>query len=93
MFEHLTAFSTNGSIHFSVCMDWRHMRETLDAAAPYSELENLCVWAKTNAGMGGLYRSQHELVFAFKNGAAPHINNPGLGWFRAAARISGIILM
>ncbi len=79
-FEHLTAFSTNGSIHF-VCMDWRHMRETLDAAAPYSELENLCVWAKTNAGMGGLYRSQHELVFVFKNGAAPHINNPGLGRF------------
>jgi len=74
-------FSTNGSIHF-ICMDWRHIRELLDAAAkPYRELKNLCVWSKTNAGMGSLYRSQHELVFVFKNGRAPHINNVELGRF------------
>jgi hypothetical protein len=79
-FERLSAFSTNGSIHF-VCMDWRHMREVLDSVTPYSELKNLCVWAKTNAGMGSLYRSQHELVFVFKNGTAPHINNVELGRF------------
>jgi adenine specific DNA methylase Mod len=61
-------------------MDFRHMREMLDAgAAAYSELKNLCVWAKTNAGMGSLYRSQHELVFVFKAGTAPHINNVELG--------------
>ena len=29
--------------------------------------------------MGSFYRSQHELVFVFKNGTAPHINNFGLG--------------
>ena len=58
------------------------MRELLDAALePYSELKNLCVWSKTNAGMGSLYRSQHELVFVFKNGTAPHINNVELGRF------------
>jgi DNA modification methylase len=80
-FKRLTAFSANGSIHF-VCMDWRHMREVLEAAeAPYSELKNLCVWSKTNAGMGSLYRSQHELVFVFKNGTRPHINNVELGRF------------
>lgn len=79
-FERLVAFSIDGSIHF-ICMDWRHMREVLDGAAPYSELKNLCVWAKTNAGMGSLYRSQHELVFVFKNGTASHINNVGLGRF------------
>ena len=80
-FTNLTQFSTSGSIHF-ICMDWRHMREVLDAAAkPYSELKNLCVWAKTNAGMGSLYRSQHELVFVYKNGNAPHINNVELGRF------------
>ncbi len=74
-------FSTNGSIHF-ICMDWRHIRELLDAAAkPYRELKILCVWSKTNAGMGSLYRSQHELVFVFKNGCAPHINNVELGRF------------
>jgi DNA modification methylase len=37
------------------------------------------VWVKTNAGMGSLYRSQHELVFVFKVGSAPHVNNVALG--------------
>jgi len=77
----LAEFSTDGSIHFTF-MDWRHVRELLEAAAkPYSELKNLCVWAKTNAGMGSLYRSQHELVFVFKKGTAPHVNNVELGRF------------
>jgi hypothetical protein len=40
---------------------------------------NLIVWAKTNAGMGSLYRSQHELLPLFKNGSAPHVNNVELG--------------
>ena len=81
MFEHLTTFSNNGSIHF-VCMDWRHMRELLEAGEDqYTDLKNLCVWTKTNAGMGSLYRSQHELVFVFKNGSARHINNVELGRF------------
>jgi DNA modification methylase len=63
-------------------MDWRHLSEVIDAATkPYSEFKNLCVWTKTNAGMGSLYRSQHELVFVFKNGTAPHINNVELGRF------------
>jgi DNA modification methylase len=80
-FMRLADFSTNGSIHF-VCMDWRHIRELLEAAAKlYSELKNVCVWAKTNAGMGSLYRSQHELVFVFKKGTAPHVNNVELGRF------------
>jgi DNA modification methylase len=80
-FIRLGEFSTNGSIHF-ICIDWRHIRELLEAAAkPYSELKNLCVWAKTNAGMGSLYRSQHELIFVFKKGTAPHVNNVELGRF------------
>ena len=37
------------------------------------------MWAKTNAGMGSLYRSQHEFVFVFKAGKAPHVNNVELG--------------
>lgn len=73
--EHAVA----GSLHY-VFMDWRHMAE-LNAAgsAVYSELKNLCVWNKTNAGMGSLYRSQHELVFVYKKGTAPHVNNVMLG--------------
>ena len=39
----------------------------------------LCVWNKTNGGMGTFYRSKHEMVFVFKVGSGPHINNFGLG--------------
>jgi DNA modification methylase len=79
VFGHLATFSADGSIHF-VCMDWRHIKEVLLAAQDiYAELKNLCVWSKTNGGMGSLYRSQHELIFVFKNGHAPHINNVELG--------------
>ena len=79
--KHLATYSIDGSIHF-ICMDWRHIGELLAAGRSiYSELKNLCVWAKHNAGMGSLYRSQHELVFVFKNGHAPHRNNVQLGQF------------
>lgn len=71
----------DGAIAF-VCMDWRHMKELLAAGEKvFDELKNLCVWTKTNGGMGSLYRSQHELVFVFKQGSAPHSNNVELGRF------------
>jgi hypothetical protein len=79
VFQLLAANTVDGSIH-DVCMDWRHMSEMLTAARKvYSELKNLCVWNKTNAGMGSFYRSKHELVFVWKNGSAPHINTFELG--------------
>lgn len=79
VFTHLTKVTGDGSIHFH-CMDWRHMSEMLRAGgAAYAELKNLCVWAKTNGGMGSLYRSAHELVFVYKAGRAPHVNNVELG--------------
>jgi DNA modification methylase len=56
------------------------MRALLNAAHPhYSELKNILVWNKTNAGQGSFYRSKHELIAVFKNGTAAHINNFGLG--------------
>jgi hypothetical protein len=71
--------SRDGALHF-VCMDWRHALEILAAGREvYRELKNLCVWVKDNAGMGSLYRSQHELVFVFKHGRARHRNNVQLG--------------
>lgn len=71
--------SVEGSIHY-VCMDWRHLAEILEAGGKvYSDLKNLVVWTKTNAGQGSFYRSQHELIFVFKNGEGPHTNNFELG--------------
>jgi hypothetical protein len=70
-FRLLARYSFDGAIHF-VCGDWRHLREFLDAGyQTYSEFKNLCVWAKSNAGMGSFYRSQHELVFVWKSAEEP----------------------
>lgn len=77
--QNMADHSLDGSIHYQ-CMDWRHMREILAAGhAVYDELKNLIVWAKDNGGMGTFYRSRHELIFAFKNGTAPHVNSFELG--------------
>jgi DNA methylase len=76
---HAASRSNDGAIHF-ICMDWRHQREILAAGEDvYSELMTLCIWNKSNAGMGSLYRSKHELIFVFKVGNAAHINNVALG--------------
>ena len=62
------------------CMDWRHVHELLDAGRQCGlELYNICVWAKTNAGMGSLYRNQHELICVFKAGIETPANNVELG--------------
>jgi len=75
----MAASCRDGAIAF-VCMDWRHMTELLNAGSQvFSELKNLCVWNKTNGGMGTFYRSKHELVFVYKVGTAPHTNTFGLG--------------
>jgi DNA modification methylase len=76
--SHAVRHSHDGAIHF-ICMDWRHMGEVLAAAGELYELKNVCVWNKTNGGMGTFYRSKHEMVFVFKAGSGPHINNFGLG--------------
>jgi hypothetical protein len=70
VFDFAARHCRDGALHL-VCMDWRHMPELLAAGSrAYTELKNLCVWAKDNAGMGSLYRSQHELVFVYKSGRA-----------------------
>jgi DNA modification methylase len=61
---------------FATFIDWRGYPAVVAAAlqlglAPF----DLIVWAKTNGGMGDLYRSQHELLPFFKKGQAPHIDN------------------
>lgn len=84
-FATLSQVARDGANAF-VCMDWRHMEEVMVAGGEvFTELKNLCVWNKTNAGMGTFYRSKHELVFVFKIGTASHINSFGLGdtgWYR-----------
>jgi DNA modification methylase len=73
------AVSRDGSVHF-ICMDWRHMDDVSAVGSTlYGSLLNLCIWNKSNAGMGSLYRSKHELVFVYRVGSQPHLNNVELG--------------
>lgn len=74
-----TAFLDSGATNF-IFMDWRHMGEIFSAIeGAGQELLNLCVWAKTNGGMGTLYRSQHELVFVTGKQGEKRRNNVQLG--------------
>jgi len=73
------AVSRDGAVHF-VCMDWRHMADVQAVGdTVYGAFLNLCVWNKSNAGMGSLYRSKHELVFVYRVGQAQHFNAVELG--------------
>jgi DNA modification methylase len=75
----LAHYAAAGALHY-ICMDWRHLREVLAAGdTAFGPLVNLIVWAKTNAGQGSFYRSQHELILLFRSGAGPHLNNIELG--------------
>ena len=77
----ICAHAVAGALIYA-CMDWRHMLEMQAAGrASGCDLINLCVWAKGNGGLGSLYRSRHELIFVFRNGKEPHLNNIQLGRF------------
>lgn len=76
---HARAWSLDGALLY-VAMDWRHIFELLCASRKAGlTLKNLCVWSKTNGGMGSFYRSAHELFALFKSGDARHVNNVELG--------------
>jgi DNA modification methylase len=77
----ICAHTAPGAVIYT-CMDWRHMGEMLAAGSSSGcDLLNLCIWVKSNGGMGSFYRSRHELVFVFRNGKQPHLNNVQLGRF------------
>lgn len=63
-------------------MDWRGAHIVTSAALSLQLLHaNTCCWVKSNAGMGSLYRSQHELALVFRNGRGKAVNNVQLGRF------------
>ena len=69
--EAVARHCVRGAVVF-VCMDWKHVRELVEAGeAAFDEFLNLVVWNKTNAGQGGLYRNKHELIGVFRVGDEP----------------------
>lgn len=78
-FKNLARYCHPGAIAF-VCSDWRAAPHMLDAAkGVFEEVKNWIIWVKTNAGMGTFYRSQFEIILAYKVSAGKTINNFGLG--------------
>jgi hypothetical protein len=62
------------------CIDWRHVLEmTVAGRACDMPLYTICVWTKTNGGMGGIYRNAHEFVCVFRAGADQPLDNVELG--------------
>jgi len=75
----MAEFSNDGSVHY-VCMDWGHLYALITAGrTAYDGMLNICVWAKPYGGLGGIYRSAHEMVVVFKHGRAAHRNNVKMG--------------
>jgi len=75
----LARHCAQGSLHY-LCIDWRHLSTLLQAGQQaYTELKNICVWVKDQAGLGSFYRSRHELVLVYKSGVGSSRNNIELG--------------
>lgn len=71
--------SLASAVHFA-CIDWRHLYElSLAGRLVYGAHLNVVVWVKSNAGQGSFYRSRHELIFVYRVGYEPHLNNIELG--------------
>jgi DNA modification methylase len=82
VFRNLVTHTNDGSVH-GICTDWRHVLEMMTAGNEvYTDLKNICVWVKRNAGAGTFYRSRHKLIFVWKAGTGPHVNNIQLSRFR-----------
>lgn len=63
-----------------ICIDWRSSNLIVEAAIKAGlQFINMAVWSKGSGGMGGLYRSAHELISIFCNGSSPRVNNVQLG--------------
>lgn len=75
----MAAFTVPGGAVF-LFIDWRHLEVMLRAGRENGLiLKNFAVWKKTVAGMGSLYRSQHELIPVFQNGEGVMTNNNRMG--------------
>ena len=71
--------SRQNALHY-VFIDRKHVGELLEVGeAVYDAYLDLIVWNKTNAGQGGLYRSQHELIGLFRVGPEQHVDNVQMG--------------
>ena len=73
------AIYTRVSTEHGLEQEFNSLDNQREASEAYIKSQAHEGWRKTNAGMGSLYRSQHELLPLFKKGTASHVNNVELG--------------
>lgn len=72
-------FSKPGSVSMQF-IDWRSVEMMIGVGKRvYGTMLNLCIWVKTNASLGGTWRSQYEMVCVFRTPGGTHTNNVQLG--------------
>jgi DNA modification methylase len=77
--QHMADHLEDAGVVYS-CIDWRsHDRIVLGAKRAGLTHINTIIWNKGSGGMGGLYRSAHELIPLFCKGKSPKTNNIELG--------------
>ena len=75
----IAEYLEEGGVVFS-CIDWRsHDRIVAGGERAGLTHINTLVWNKGSGGMGGLYRSAHELIPLLCKGKTPKTNNVELG--------------
>ena len=75
----IAEFLEEGGVLYS-CIDWRSHDKVVTAGKRAGLRHiNTIVWSKGSGGMGGLYRSAHELIPTFVKGKSPKANNVQLG--------------
>ena len=85
----MVSHSVEGATFFA-CMDWRHLVEVVSAIRALGcVLLNLCVWVKTNGGMGSLYGSRHQLVSSLEKATQRASTPSGSLSMGATERTSG----
>lgn len=76
---HQRDYSKPGSLSLQF-IDWRSVDMMIQVGKRvYGTMLNLCIWVKTNASLGGTWRSQYEMVCVFRTPGGKHTNNVQLG--------------
>ena len=78
-FRNVAAHCQAGAIAFVCFRLARRAAHARRRRGVFDDVKNWMVWVKTNAGMGTFYRSQFELILAFRVSPGSVINNFGLG--------------
>ncbi len=79
VFTLVRSHMSEGALVYSFA-DWRMIADLVHVGRElFDQHLNVCIWVKSNGGMGSFYRSGHEMCAIFKKGKKRHVNNIQFG--------------